>query len=217
MAFGAALTTPSSPTTAPPLPSATARGFGIEPVDALAVWSLAVPAGCSSPALVGLQHETQCPGRFFEGSATLLANSSCEDLCRQTPGCRSYTVWPTTEGGERHCRASYSRCVAPQYRPSCWDGQSTSCGEDNTTYVRAFSLSQETCTLSLHVQLPGSASRPGRGTDECFEEVSYLGHRSGRQHRVAHDGVLQVVGVEEAPMYLVRTACRSSSANVQPV
>lgn len=214
MAFGVPLAAPSSPTIARPLPSAAAQGFGTEPVDALALWSLAMPASCATPSLVGVQHKTKCPGRFFEGSAMLLANMSCDDACRHTPGCRSYVVWPEAKGGERHCRASYSRCVAPQYQPSCWNGQTKSCGDHNATYVRAFSLSQAACTLSLRVRVPLSVSsrsraggRPVLGADVCFDEVSYLGIRAGQQHRVAPDGVLQISGVGDAPTYLLRVPC----------
>ena len=204
MAFGASLAMPASQTIARPLPSAVAQGFGTEQVEGLALWSLAVPESCSTPSLVGEGHQTKCPGRFFEGSSALLGNSTCEALCRQTLGCRSYAVWPTPTGGERHCRAEYSRCVAPQYQPGCWDGHSSSCGNSSASYVRAFSLSQARCTLSLHVQMPASSA----STEACFDEVSYLGVRSSRQHRVAPDGVLRVSSTSgEAPMYLLRTPC----------
>ena len=223
MAFGAPLAAPASPTIARPLPSAATQGFGTESVDALAIWSLALPLSCSAPSLVGVGHRTKCPGRFFEGPATLLSNSTystCEGLCRQTPGCRSYAVWPSPEGGERHCRADYSRCAAPQYQASCWDGRSASCGEDNASYVRAYSLSQAACTLSLSVQVaPSPAQAPPAASggwpgaqaqaqaQACFDEVGYLGVRSGRQHRQTPEGVLQISGVGEAPVYLLRAPC----------
>ena len=80
--------------------------------------------------------------------------------------------------------------------------------------MRAFSLSQVACTLSLHVQLPASvrslshdSERPGE--EACFDEVNYLGARSGRQHRETR-GVLQVSGVGEAPLYLLRAPCRTA-------
>jgi hypothetical protein len=211
MAFGAPLATPSSSKIAPPLPSAVAQGFGgkeqSQQVGAMALWSLAVPESCSTTSLVGVGHQTKCPGRFFEGSAALQGNTSCDALCRQTAGCRSYAVWPAPPGGggERHCRTAYSRCLAPQYQPSCWNGHSASCGNDSATYVRAFSLSQKSCTLSLHVQMPSSVPSTGA----CFDEVSYLGVRSGRQYRVATDGVLRASGVGEGPIYLLRTPCKA--------
>ena len=214
MAFGAEL--PSGSTSdPPPLPSALAQGLGSSPTDALVVWSLAVPSECAAARLVGVQHNTACPGTIWEGDAAALANTSCDAVCREMLGCRSYTVWPLGEaaaggfggggggggGGEAFCQLHHSRCAAPQYSPSCGDGHG--CGTDAATYARAYTVSQTACALSLDVQLPPSGPR-------CFHELDFLGQPSNRTHHADGGGVLRAVPVSEEPVFLLGVPCDST-------
>ena len=92
------------------LPSARAQGFGdaSPPVHAIAVWTLAVPAACGAPSLTGVANHSVCHGKIWGGQLKQSSGVRCEDACRGTLGCRSFSVFG--KNGTAYCET----CVRKQ-------------------------------------------------------------------------------------------------------
>ena len=202
LAFGAHLPSPT-------LPSALAQGIaaGGANVEAIALWNLKLggesESACAPNAtLVGVQNKTRCQGTIFSGHAPGNDRAGCEELCRSTVGCRSFTTWGG-DNGTRWCATHYSRCVAP----TNWNCGQMGCGEDEATATRAYTLQRANtpaacAAVGMQLKISGAVGR-------CFARFDMLGGRkkTGGVFRVDAAGNLNVSAVNEEPTYLVEETC----------
>jgi hypothetical protein len=208
----------------PALPAAVASGVvpGGANVEAVAVWNPDISPACAATTRVGRGNRTKCTGTIYEGNVSALPAASrltCEEVCRRTVACRSFTVWPSGDTGNgtasRYCATHYSRCVAP----AAWGCEPLGCG-DGASATQSFTLHERdsaagsssdsaststACAASkvVRLRLRGAIGR-------CFARYGMLGGvRSAALLAVDANGWLNVSAVGEEPTYLLKTPCHN--------